>query len=248
MSAAWYPAATRRAGPAWKTSGDRSETRGAVYHSVEGSLASAFAVLDGPREASWPLTNPKVGKMLQHYPLGKLCWHARGGNDWSLGVENEGRAGQPLTESQVQNLADFSAWLVEEGWLPALARGESGLKTLWEHNEVGAQASPPYVTACPSGRIPWAEIIRRAEEEDEMALILARKDGDDKVYVTDWLWKRHVTRAERNAFLALDVPFLNPVPAFMEELLDNVQETARLDPAWTGALAAHGADPDAHHE
>ncbi len=190
--AAWYPAATRRDGPAWKTSGNRTSTRAAVYHSVEGSLASALAVLDGPRESSWHLTNPKTGKMLQHYPLAKLCWHARGGNDWGLGVENEGRAGEPLTESQVQNLADFSAWLVAEAWLPRLTRGGSG-QTLGEHNEVGRQARPSYVTACPSGRIPWAEIIRRAEEEEEDDMIvLARTAGRDEVLCTNGASSWHV--------------------------------------------------------
>ncbi len=179
--AAWYPAATRRDGPAWKTSGDRTSTRAAVYHSVEGTLSAALGVLSGSREASWHLTNPKVGKMLQHYSLAKLCWHAKGGNDWSPGVENEGRVGEPLTESQVQNLADFSAWQVEESWLPRLTRGGSG-QTLWEHNEVGRQASPPYVTACPSGRIPWAEIIRRAEKEDDMpySFIVQEQDGGEE--------------------------------------------------------------------
>ncbi len=196
MKAAWYPAAQRRDGPAWKTSGNRSETRAAVYHSVEGSLASALAVLDGPRESSWHLTNPKVGKMLQHYRIGTLAWHARGGNDWSLGVENAGRAGQPLTESQVQNLADFSAWLTDEEWLPYLSY-IAAARTLWEHNEVGAQASPPYITECPSERIPWAEIIRRAEEEDDNMLFLVETKDDPRVWVTDLITRRHVRSPAR---------------------------------------------------
>ncbi len=202
MKAAWYPAATRRPGPAWKTSGSRSSTRAVVYHSVEGSLASALNVLNGARESSWHLTNPKTGKMLQHYPIGKLCWHAKGGNSWSPGVENEGRAGQPLTESQVQNLADFSRWLVTESWLPRLTRGGSA-QTLWEHNEVGRQARPSYVTACPSDRIPWAEIIRRAEEEEDMSkLRMYTYKGTTNIFLTDLMTIVQVPSSEHARRLA----------------------------------------------
>lgn len=239
--AAWYPGATRRPGPAWKTSGDRSSTRGAVYHSVEGSLASALAVLDGSRESSWHLTNPKVGKMLQHYPIGKLCWHARGGNDWSPGVENEGRAGEPLTESQVQNLADFSAWQVEEEWLPRLTRGGSA-QTLWEHNEVGAQASPSYVTACPSDRIPWAEIMRRApqEEDKDMAVMIQARDRD-QVYVTNWVTKAPVVSPEHREQLKFSgVEGPKEVP---QSYIDAIKDAC----GGGGDLAAHTANPDAHH-
>ncbi len=248
MSAAWFPQATRRDGPSNKFGYPTSNPtdkyghkKGTIYHSSEGTLATWWNILDNqvPPRKSATFFNPKVSKLYQHYPVDAHTWAngTKAANKGYVSCENEGVAGEPLTDSQVDNLVGLTAWLKERfGWAE-LSRST----TMREHNEF----TP---TACPSGRIPWAEIIRRAEEEDDMALILARKDGDNKVYVTDWLWKRHVTRAERNAFLALDVPFLNPVPAFMEELLDNVQETARLDPAWTGALAAHGADPDAHHE
>ncbi|KKK90603.1 hypothetical protein LCGC14_2721350, partial [marine sediment metagenome] len=83
-------------------------------------------------------------------------------------------------------------------------------------------------TLCPGQAvIPQIKNFRydTSSKEEDMALILVRKDGDDAVYVTDWIWKRHVTKAERDALRSLGIPFLDPMPKFMDELLDNVQET-----------------------
>ncbi len=169
MKSLWFPGVVRHPGPAEKTTGTRARTRGAVYHSSVGDLGAALSVLanvskraDGTyRYGSWHMTNAKDGRLFQHYPLDVLTWHARGGNNWSIGVENEGgpigNEREPLTEAQVTNLVELSAWLVEEGWLPGLTR--TGDKTLWEHREIQGSS-----TACPSGRIPWAEIIERAED------------------------------------------------------------------------------------
>ena len=150
-----YPLATWRPGPTSKQGypGAMSRTgKGVVLHSMEGSLAAALGELDNlERRASWHFSNPKSGPLLAHYELEAVTWHAGyEANRLYVGVEHEGVAGQPLTESQIANDVGLLQWLWEkEHWL----RFERRL-TLWEHNEFMA-------TACPSGRIPWAEIIRR---------------------------------------------------------------------------------------
>ncbi len=63
--------------------------------------------------------------------------------------------GEPLTESQVQNLIDLSRWYVKcEGWVGFRRRIEA-----WEHREI-------HPTACPSDRIPWDIIIPAVEESN----------------------------------------------------------------------------------
>ena len=61
-----------------------------------------------------------------------------------------------------------------------------------------------------------------------MALILVRKKGESKMYLTDWgLLFRHVTPGERDALRDhLSVPVLAPLPPELEELFDNVKEAA----------------------
>jgi N-acetyl-anhydromuramyl-L-alanine amidase AmpD len=124
---------------------------------MEGSLSAALGELDKPeRRASWHFSNPKSGPLLQHYETELPTWHAGyEANCAYIGIEHEGKAGEPLTEVQIANDVGLLRWLAQqEGW-PGFTRHV----TLWEHNEF----SP---TACPSGRIPWARII--ADLEDTM--------------------------------------------------------------------------------
>ena len=110
MTETWLDLAVRRLGPSSKTGypgvsrRELGEIEGAVYHSVEGTLAGALAVLDGPRPSSWTFT---VGYdiVYQHYPLEFITWHA-GSPDANIkfvGIEHEGRAGEPLTPRQLDS-------------------------------------------------------------------------------------------------------------------------------------------------
>ncbi|KKM26164.1 hypothetical protein LCGC14_1587520 [marine sediment metagenome] len=139
----WFPGVVRRLGPSRKVHGRRNRTTGVVYHSAVGNLDTTFGVLDGSGVTAFHMTNAKDGRMFQHYPLDVLVYHARGGNSWSIGVENEGgplsNVSEPLTEAQVQNLADLSRWLVEQGWLASITRTGPN-KSLWEHREVPGSA------------------------------------------------------------------------------------------------------------
>jgi len=244
MKSIWYPPAVRRAGPMWKTSGLHAPFA-AVYHSSEGNFTSDMNVLDGSIESSWHLYNPKQGTMLQHYPLNLLTWHARGYNRESIGVENEGLAGEPLTPTQVGNLRGFSEWLVEQQWLRGLTRG--GLtQTLWEHNEVGLNQNPPYGTACPSGRIPWEAIM---EKEEEMALILLHLKGSPRgtYWLSDWIGKRNVgSQTALDAYRFMDIPeaaleqeFLDTIPDVLTQadLVDLTLEGYEISGTFRGEVA-----------
>ncbi|KKK70176.1 hypothetical protein LCGC14_2926650, partial [marine sediment metagenome] len=60
----WLSFCGRRPGPSWKQgygTGDRTlaQIEGVVDHSMEGSLAGAYGVLDGAEQSSWTFSLPK---------------------------------------------------------------------------------------------------------------------------------------------------------------------------------------------
>lgn len=139
--------------------------RGIFLHSAEGYAGGLWANLNNinpplKNRVSWHLTNLFTGELYQHYPLTARCWHATAANDDYVGMEHEGKVPEfpSLTEAQIvtstrviQELADHY------GWAPRRAPGLT--QTLWEHREVTRLGGT--ATACPSGRIPWDEIMRR---------------------------------------------------------------------------------------
>jgi hypothetical protein len=133
------------------------EKRGLVYHDAGGNLATLRRISQAPGEPSFTFINPKRGRLIQCYHRGTHCW-ANGSLENNVrydSCENEGVPGEPLTESQVQNLIDLARWYVkEEGWEGFRRRIEA-----WEHREI-------HPTECPSDRIPWEIIIRAVEEAD----------------------------------------------------------------------------------
>ncbi len=186
----WLSFCARRPGPEWKTgypgipSRTLGEIEGVVDHSMEGSMAGAYSVLDGPEQSSWTFSIPKVGEPVQHYPLEQITWHAGlpgdRRTDTSLignltlgGKEHEGRKGEPWTENQIFWSAkiDFAmrALCPQYGKNPPTLR----LNTFW-HTWLSA-------TSCPSGRNPDAEkfkLIAGWEEEmiDRDELVKALED------------------------------------------------------------------------
>lgn len=172
----WAPFAIRRDGPPWKagyTFGVSGPKRGEVKHSAVGSWAGMQSVLDGPVQSSWHFSVLQDGRVFQHYALSTHCWH---GNDTDsdqgvranldlIGIEHEGGApgnlSEPLTEAQLAATVAVSRWAAEQYGFARFGRfpEQWDCWTLAEHNQVG---NTP--TACPSGRIPWDEVIRRLEE------------------------------------------------------------------------------------
>ena len=154
-----YPEAIWEQGPDYKYYDAMHAVFEVVCHSMEGWMAGARSRIHGSgplNQASWHFSITKDGTVYQHYPLTASTWHA--GSTWAttplIGIEHEGRAGEPLTEAQVEASVRLVKWIAQwAGWKP------ERLKNLWEHNEVSA--SP---TACPSNRIPWEKYT----EEDEV--------------------------------------------------------------------------------
>lgn len=147
-----YPQAIQRPGPRGKqgylNGAFPNAATGAVLHSAEGGAAGMRAVLSGPTQVSWHFSVLKSGTVYQHYPLEAVCWHA-GSPEWNerlVGIEHEGRAGEPLTAAQQGASVALVRWVAQEcGWAPDWTRGSS--QTLYEHRELTT-------TSCPSGRIP----------------------------------------------------------------------------------------------
>ncbi len=171
----WLSFCARRPGPEWKQgygTGNRTlaQIEGVVDHSMEGSLAGAYSVLDGPRQSSWTFSLPKVGEPVQHYSLEKITWHAGLpgdrkqdtsliGNLTLIGKEHEGVEGEPWTENQIHWSAKIDVAL--RHLCPTFGANPPTLrKNMWEHNWLSA-------TSCPSGRNPWAEKFKLINEWED---------------------------------------------------------------------------------
>ena len=134
------------------------------------------AVLNNPdRQASWHFSILRDGTLYQHYEIEDICWHcglpgderrdtSLIGNITLVGEEHEGYAGEPLTLAAKTTTIQLTADL---RMLCPIPEPPELRKNLWEHNWLSS-------TACPSGRIPWAEIIP-ALEENHMPLTDADK-------------------------------------------------------------------------
>jgi len=205
----WCPFAVHRPGPAQKVgypggvSGLDPSLRmtapkwGEVKHSAEGdSMDGAHGVLDNLGiNSSWHFT---VGYDVieQHYTVNTNCWH---GNDTDnddfvranidlIGIEHLGKAGEPLTEYQIDATTRLTKWLANSNGYYGFKRFpvEAGLWCLAEHKEVGNSW-----TACPSDRIPWSDILQRLGVSDQVAGVGAHyTDGSGEEIWTPRLGKK----------------------------------------------------------
>lgn len=142
---------------------------GEIKHDSTGPLSATFGVLDTHEINSWHFTIDE--EIYQHYPVAANCWH---GNDTDpdddvranvdlVGIEHTRiNTAQlvPLAPRQVELTTKLTTWLSQNAGLSNYTRIHRGGKQtpdtwlLCEHNEVG---NTP--TACPSGRIPWQQIM-----------------------------------------------------------------------------------------
>jgi len=164
MTGIWHPDAWIAPGPEWKAGYVGLSERyggGSVFHSMEGPMTVGLAIVQGVTPRSWQFSVPKRGEAFyQHYPIYKVCWHGGGpgANGRFFGIEHEGVAGEPLTDHQIECDVAIIAWALDNDVVPwpGFIRDD----TLWEHNQMTRFGSAP--TACPSGRIPWQEVIEMA--------------------------------------------------------------------------------------
>lgn len=215
ISNGWLDWAITKAGPADKVNGGVNPVKGLFCHSAEGYEAGLWVVLE-TYPVSWHLSNLKDGRLYQHYPFSAQCWHATAANNQYVGMEHEGKLGEPLTAAQKANsrrvIQDLSVYY---NWAPRRPTTVTDLTaTLYEHKEVvrfGGTGS-----ACPNGRIPWDELLgdtlanistdgsKRIVEEGNFIVTynnnipVTRTGSTDgrfpgrlsKLFGTTWLWFR----------------------------------------------------------
>lgn len=158
----WFDWAIRTPGPDRKQNGGVNLALGIFLHSAEGGDDGVLNLaVNGP--LSWHLSNLADGTLHQHYRLQAQCWHASAANNNYVGMEHSGTfaADPTLSEGQVSTAVRVIEELAEwRGWTPKRPTSRTDTShTLWEHNEVVRLGGT--ATACPSGRIPWDEILRR---------------------------------------------------------------------------------------
>ncbi|MCR4341716.1 MAG: N-acetylmuramoyl-L-alanine amidase [Gemmatimonadaceae bacterium] len=172
-----FPGGTWRPGPRSKQSYPGivlNKAVGVILHSMVGSFASAMARLDSADRASWQFSVCQDGRVYQHYDSLAVTWHA-GSQVWNgrlIGIEHEGGApgneSEPLTDAQKAASVALVRWLAKTHGFP-LVRYDGHSGALFEHNQV-------YATACPSGRISWAEYVEEpmtAEERQKFEALAA---------------------------------------------------------------------------
>lgn len=168
-------------GPVNAVNGYNNRGLGMIPHSAEGHWDTLQALHDfhwsratnpDPRKrASWAATNLKDGRFVQHYPVTAQTWTSGSGypNNNFFAFENEGVAGEPLTQAQVDNILRAGRELMDHfGWKPKRPVDDTDkTASLYEHRECVRFGSAS--TACPSDRIPWDVIVPALTEEDDMA-------------------------------------------------------------------------------
>lgn len=223
MPDTWFPKATRRDGPPVKTgyfgipSRPLDQIKGLVGHSMEGPLSAAIGELENlNRQASWPFSNPKVGPLIEHYSLEKICWTNGSvqSNVMFVGVEHEGVAGELINLNQRQNLADLLLWLNQT--CPNIKGWERG-RSLFEHREMTAYGSA--ATACPSNRIPWAQVLGLIKQEVDMILV---KTPNGSCYVIGAYGKRWIDDVEELGVYAKRLP----LDEYPQEIIDKIPDFA----------------------
>lgn len=175
----WFDFAERVPGPPDKTYSAVNRTTGYVAHSAVGFYAGwaqrLFSTERRPDGRYTPYAAASThgwigydGKVIQHYPVFRSCWHAGSEypNTHFVAFENEGGfrpVDEPLTDAQLQANARIVRELSEhQGW-PEIRRPHSEMDlvaNLYEHNECIRFGSAP--TACPSNRIDWNALITAA--------------------------------------------------------------------------------------
>lgn len=170
-----YPNGIWRPGPEWKQGYSAYPSpqpkEGFVLHSMEGSTSAAFGELDKvTRQASWHFSISKDGTVYQHYdplavtwhcglPGDNISWTAAIGNVALIGIEHEGKIGEPLTGPQFRASAAVQNWCYSV--IPSL-KPPALRSSHWEHGWLSN-------TSCPSGRIPWTMVMASVHKEENMS-------------------------------------------------------------------------------
>ena len=144
-----------------------------IVHIMQGSLTGTDSWFRNPAaEASAHYGIGKDGTIFQWVDCDDMAWHAAGANDHSIGVENEGYAGHPLTAAQVDANARIFAWAVRNYDVPLwLAKRASGSGLAW--HGLGGAAWGGH-TGCPGDPI----VAQLGQIKDRAKAINEKLAGD----------------------------------------------------------------------
>lgn len=198
-----------------KKTWDGTNTRlGYIPHSAVGSLQGVIDVVFDPNSGrSVHGAIGYNGRTIQFYPFTACCWASgeRVPNSRFIAFENEGGRNIPsqvnevLTEEQIQANVRIIKDLSANRWTPRRPVNPSDkTATLYEHREMirwGADA-----TACPSGRIPWDEILRRLAAPDVDQQLKVELDERRNRLLLEHVMLNHYTlgRSDDDQFLSIN--------------------------------------------
>jgi hypothetical protein len=160
----WFDWGVRMPGPEQKLWEDHP-MEGVTFHSAVGSAASTIDVVMGPASNNRSVTGliRYDGSLVQFYSVNRSPWangnkvanlkykgfEFEGGGYWPSGAPN---FSEPWTEAQKATGARILKEALVDKGIPMIRK-----QTLREHNEF-------FATACPSGRVPWVQIVDMATE------------------------------------------------------------------------------------
>ncbi len=92
---------------------------GLVLHIQEGTEKGTYSWFNNPEsKASSHFGNPKHGRLEQFVDTNNMAWTQRSGNHNWISIENEGKHGDSLTPTQIDNVAALMYWLHENERVP----------------------------------------------------------------------------------------------------------------------------------
>lgn len=190
----WFDWAERNPGPPDKKYTEANTARLFIPHSAVGYLNGWYSRLFSTERvscshggahpqgdyspyasASVHLWNAYDGHLIQHYPIFVSCWASgsRHLNVNGVAMEHEGGfqpVSEPLRVGQIDTLErvlrDLAAFHGKppDYWSRPINAADMWA-TLYEHNETTRFGG--VYSSCPSGRIPWNEILRRLGEQED---------------------------------------------------------------------------------
>lgn len=136
---------------------------GVVEHIECGTEAGTNSWFHDPRsQVSAHFGNPKHGPLDQWVDTHDRAWAEAAGNDRWISVENEGKPGDSLTSTQIENLAHLLVWLHRTEGIPLQLTNHVNRKGLGWHGMGGDAWGGHY--DCPGEPIKRQrrEILHRA--------------------------------------------------------------------------------------
>ncbi|MEV4457001.1 N-acetylmuramoyl-L-alanine amidase [Microbispora sp. NPDC049633] len=146
-----------------KTPGGMGAIHGVTLHIMAGTLEGTEAWFNNPRaEASSHFGTGRGGALRQWVDTRDRAWAQKAGNPNWISIENEGKAGDALTDAQLDRCAEVLAWAHKEHGVPLQVTSDPNGRGLGHHAMGGAAwGNHP---ACPGTKVvaQKAEIVRRA--------------------------------------------------------------------------------------